>query len=68
MFNVFLGVLLIVFGIFFISLGMLFISYEKSPLRRFVREEDVFTNFSLGLKIMIPGLILFYLASIVFSK
>lgn len=60
-----IGVLAILFGIFFVSLGMLFIRYELSPFKLFVKPEDVFYRPNFGLRIMIPGFILFYLSLII---
>ncbi len=65
MFNYVLALLLTVFGLFFISLGLLFINYDWSPFRLVVQREDIFTNVSLGLKIMLPGFILFFLTAAV---
>jgi len=63
-----LGIIVITFGFFFLSLGMLFINYDMSPLKFFVKPEDVFTRYNFGIKIMIPGFILFYLASIILNQ
>jgi len=63
-----LGLIVITFGFFFLSLGMLFINYDLSPLKFVVKSEDVFTRYNFGIKIMIPGFILFYLASVIMSN
>ncbi|MCK8060240.1 MULTISPECIES: hypothetical protein [unclassified Fusibacter] len=60
-----IGILAIVFGLFFVSLGLLFVKYELSPFRLFVKPEDVFYRLNFGIRIMIPGFILFYLASVI---
>lgn len=66
--SLFIGVLVIVFGLFFLSLGMLFIKYDLSPLKFIVRTEDVFVNPNFGIKIMIPGFILLYLSTIILTS
>ena len=63
----FIGLLTIFFGFFFVSLGMLFIKYDWSPFRLFVKAEDVFHRPNFGIRIMIPGFILFYLSAIILT-
>ncbi len=60
-----IGILAILFGVFFLSLGMLFIKYEFSPFKFIVKPEDVFYRPNFGIRIMIPGFILLYLAMII---
>lgn len=64
---IFLMCLLIVMGLFFVTLGLLFIDYNITPLRLFVKKEDVFVNYNLGVQIMIPGCILLFLAGLVYK-
>jgi len=63
-----IGILTIFFGVFFVCLGMLFIRYEFSPFKFFVKPEDVFQRPNFGLRIMIPGFILFYLSTIILGS
>ena len=53
-----LFILFIPLGLFFVFLGMLFINYELSPLKKIVDKEYVYKNNRLGVQIMLPGLIL----------
>ncbi len=66
--TLFIGILITLFGLFFLALGMLFINYKLSPLKLVVKQEDVFNRPNFGIRIMIPGFLLLYLATIIFRK
>ncbi|MGB3368271.1 MAG: hypothetical protein WBA54_12325 [Acidaminobacteraceae bacterium] len=63
-----LAVFLILAGLFFISLGMLFINYKLSPLKMIVNREDVFVSFKLGFQIILPGFVLLFISILVFKS
>lgn len=62
-----LSVFLIILGIFFLSLGMLFLKYEFSPLKHIVSEDAIEHSTKLGIQIIAPALVLFWLALKVLS-
>ncbi|WP_432664655.1 hypothetical protein R9X47_00255 [Wukongibacter baidiensis] len=61
-----LTVFLIVLGSFFVCLGMLFINYNLSPMKKIVDKQYVYKNNKLGFQVMIPGLVLMVLSCIIF--
>ena len=66
---VFLLVLfLVIAGLFFISLGLLFINYNSSPLKIIVKKEDVFLSPKLAFQIILPGIVLIAVSVIVFRS
>jgi len=65
--NTVLAIFLILAGLFFISLGMLFINYKFSPLKMIVNKEDVFVSFKLGFQIILPGFVLLAISVMVFN-
>lgn len=62
-----LALFLILAGLFFISLGMLFVNYKFSPLKIIVNQEDVFVSYKLGFQIIIPGIVLLFLSRMVMA-
>ncbi|WP_079493070.1 hypothetical protein [Maledivibacter halophilus] len=62
----FIGLMLL--GTFFVFLGLLFINYEMSPLKKIVDREYVYKNNKLGFQVMVPGLILLLLSSWIFMN
>ncbi len=66
--TILIGTIVLFFGLFFLALGMLFINYDLSPLKFIVKPEDVFKRPDFGLRIMLPGLILLFLAQVIFTK
>lgn len=65
--NTVLAIFLILAGLFFISLGMLFINYNFSPLKLIVSKEDVFVSYKLGFQIVLPGVVLLFISTMVFA-
>ena len=63
-----LAIFLILAGLFFISLGMLFINYNLSPLKIIVKRGDVFLNYKLGFQIILPGFVLLFISILVFKS
>lgn len=63
-----LSLFLIFLGSFFISLGLLFVNYDLSPLKKIVDKEYVYKNNKLGFQIMLPGVVLMGLAYIIASN
>lgn len=63
-----LTIFLILAGLFFISLGLLFIKHDISPLKIIVNKEDVFVNYKLGFQIILPGIVLLAISVIVFKS
>ncbi len=57
-----LSIFLILLGFVFISLGLLFINYELSPLKKIVDKEYINQNSKLGFQIALPGIVLMILA------
>lgn len=57
-----LSVFLVLLGVFFLSLGLLFLKYELSPLKHIVGEDAVEQSTKLGIQIIAPALVLFWLA------
>lgn len=57
-----LGIFLMILGSFFIALGLLFLNYKLSPLKFFIKESEVYVNVKLAVQIMVPGIVLFWLA------
>lgn len=62
----FIGLMLL--GTFFVFLGLLFINYEISPLKKIVDREYVYKNNKLGFQVMMPGLILVLISSWIFMN
>ncbi|SHK22085.1 hypothetical protein [Paramaledivibacter caminithermalis] len=63
-----LFVLLMLLGLFFVSLGLLFINYDISPLKKIVDREYVYNDNRLGFQVMLPGLILMLISSWLFMN
>ena len=66
--NTLLAIFLILAGLFFISLGLLFINYRISPLKLIINEEDIFKSYKLGFQIVLPGIVLLFISVLVFKS
>lgn len=58
-----LSIFLLILGSIFISLGLLFINYDISPLKKIIDRDYINQNSKLGFQIMLPGVVLMILAS-----
>lgn len=58
----------IILGLFFVFLGLLFINYELSPLKKIVDKEYVYKDNKLGLQIILPGLILMAISCLIIIR
>ena len=63
-----ISIFLLILGSVFVSLGLLFINYNISPLKKIIDREYINQNNRLGFQIMLPGAVLIILSYIIAFK